>query len=123
MNSISYLDAHGRPDLQRLVEIFDGYANITSDVWREWNAAVAAYRTRMTVITTPAPARQVVSIKLYPSHDECCLCYAHGAFGYRKETLSRQELADLAAVAEPGELTWFCDDHRPGKYFADARRT
>ena len=44
-----------------------------------------------------------------------------GIFGYRGETLARMGLTDLAALAEPGELIWFCDTHKPAKHFADAR--
>lgn len=121
---IACLDAQGRPDLQRLVEIFGGYDKITPSTWQQWDAAVAAYRVRMTAIATPAPDRHGPTVvKLYPSHEECCKCYAYGEFGYRKQTLTRLGLADLAALVESGELTWFCGDHRPGKYFADARRT
>jgi hypothetical protein len=123
LNGIAYLDGQGRPDLQQLIGIFGGYSNITPEAWRQWDAAVAAYRARMTVIAMPPPGRGASTVvKFYPSHEECCKCYAYGEFGYRKETLVQRGLADLAAVAEPGELIWFCDDHKPAKYFADVRR-
>jgi hypothetical protein len=116
---LDYFDAQGRPDLQRLVEIFGGYDKITPSAWAQWDADCAAYRSRMITIA-PAEEKRPQAIKsLYPPQEECCRCYARGTFGYRAETLLRIGLSD---PTEPGELLWFCDRHKPAKYFADARR-
>ena len=35
----------------------------------------------------------------------------------RGDRLARMGLTDFAALAEPGELIWFCDTHKTGKTF------
>jgi hypothetical protein len=68
---------------------------------------------------TPAPTSKPRS---YSSWEECATCFAHGIFGYRKETLARFGQLTPAASTEPGELVWFCCKHMPARFFADARR-
>jgi hypothetical protein len=36
MTALAHLDAQGRPDLQRLVELFGGYDKITPSAWAQW---------------------------------------------------------------------------------------
>jgi hypothetical protein len=110
-----------KPDLQKLIEQFGSYSKITAEAWARWDADAEAYRARITA-PPPAPIGQprLVSSRLYPASEECCCCYARGIFGYSIKSLTDIGRADLA---EPDEvMTWFCDQHRPGKYFADARR-
>jgi hypothetical protein len=122
-HDLDYFDAQGCPDLQRFIPIFGGYSKIPAWAWARWDTDNAGYRTRMVVIATgSSTSKQVVPIRLYPASEECCRCYQHGVFGYRGETLARMGLTHLAALAEPGELIWFCDAHKPAKHFADARR-
>jgi hypothetical protein len=125
MSSTTSLDNPQRlPDLQRLVEISGGYDKITPSAWAQFDADMAAYYARM--ITPPASTGErsrLVSIRLYPSFEECPCCYARGVFGYRAETLAHMgQPAPAALIDEPSELLWFCDQHKPSKYFADARR-
>jgi hypothetical protein len=101
------LDAQGRPDLQRLVELFGGYGKIPAEAWTRLDHDVASCQKQLRarpVAGVPQPAN---GFRLYPTQEECCRCYQRGVFGYRNKT---------------GELTRFCADHRSAQHHADARR-
>lgn len=42
-----------------------------------------------------------------PADDKCACCECFGAFGYRNTD---------------GSMSWYCEQHRRGQYYADARR-
>ncbi len=110
--ALDYFDVRGCPDLHRLIEIFGGYSAVPQWAWLKWDADTAAHRARMVTIES-GNSTQVVRVnpfRPYPPQDECCHCYQRSIFGYR------------AALAESSDLIWFCDQHKPAKHFADARR-
>jgi hypothetical protein len=122
---IIFSDDRGNPDLQKLVGIFGGYAKIPQWAWAKWDADTAAYRSRIGMVTPgPSKSTAVVPVRLYPSSEECCQCYQRGVRGYHGETLARMGFTDpdLAGLAQPGGLIWFCEQHSPANHFADARR-
>lgn len=108
-DELSYFDERGCPDLQRLVDIFGGYNKIPVEAWALFDADIAAYRARMVrVPAAPTQNAQATPFKLYPNSEECRCCYQRGTFGCRNKD---------------NEFDWYCVDHRPAKFFADARRT
>jgi hypothetical protein len=113
-------DNQGRPCLQRLVASYGRYTAIPANAWDAWDAMVAVHGECLRAIAPASNTRPRVIKRLYPSSEECCRCHAHGAFGYRAVTLFRMGQADL--IDESDALTWFCDRHKPAKYFADVRR-
>jgi hypothetical protein len=121
MNRRDYLDARGCPDLQKIIGLFDGYAAIPEWAWAWFDADLAVFRVRMTAFSPVSIKRTPRPWRSYPKSEECCDCYQHGAFGYSAESLRRMEHPELTDPT--GEMVWFCDRHRPGKFFADAGRT
>jgi hypothetical protein len=108
-------------DLQKLVGVFGSYDQVTPEAWTQFDADIAAYHKRRRVTRDVSSSVEPAGDDRrhqYSSWEECTACFAHGVFGYRRETLSRIGRPS----DEPGELAWFCHSHMPARHFADARR-
>jgi hypothetical protein len=99
----------GPPDLHEFIRRFGGYAKVTPEGWAEWDLLNAQYQARHRKIDPDEKAFLASLPKPPPSPFQVCAsCSAEAHFGYKD--------------AETGQLVWFCELHRLGKWWADARR-
>jgi hypothetical protein len=92
------------PDLQTLVAEYGGYNKITPEAWEEWDAATKQWKQDVRLGNAEIEASPARAGGDRPA---CPGCGSEGFWGFKNKI---------------GALVWYCDQHRPAKFWADAKR-
>jgi hypothetical protein len=100
------------PDLQELVERYDGYSKVPPEAWADFERAKVVWEVkRKARLRRWPPTGDALATPDQPSpqpspREACIVCGVEACFGYRNRD----------------RMEWFCVEHRRTQAWADARR-